>query len=518
MKVKILSTSDVHGYVYPTDYSTPNNVADYGMLKAATLIKQQKQAATADEIVIAVENGDWIQGSPLTSYVAKQTTAKQQGIFSQITSNIVYDAGVLGNHEFNYGLDYLRAAEKYRNYPLLGANIAGGRQQQIVDAPYTIVKQKGIKVAILGLTTAYIPVWEQADHLTGLNFKSALETAKLWVPRLREMADVVVVAYHGGLEGDLKTGLLSEKITAEDEGYRILTQVSGIDALITGHQHRHIAAVYNGLPITQPGERGRFVGCIEIQLDKNNEVQGSTATLLATEEMIPDSPLTQMTAKLEQKVQTWLDHPLGQVNGPAMTIVDPMQARLHGHPYLQFINQVEMAATGVDIAATALFNNEVRGYEAEVTIRQVLNSYGYPNTLVVERITGADLKAALERCASFFEVQSGQVVVAMAFVKPKIQYYNYDFYSGIDYEFDLRQPVGSRVTKLKYHGETVTAEQTLQVAMNQYRGNGGGEYDMFGTTKVVKEVNLDMTELITDYFEKNNPVTATQPKNFQVKW
>ncbi len=137
MKVKILSTSDVHGYVYPTDYSTPNNIADYGMLKAATLIKQQKQAAAADEIVIAVENGDWIQGSPLTSYVAKQTTAKQQGIFSQITSNIGYDAGVLGNHEFNYGLDYLRAAEHYRNYPLLGANIAGGRQQQIVDAPLT---------------------------------------------------------------------------------------------------------------------------------------------------------------------------------------------------------------------------------------------------------------------------------------------------------------------------------------------------------------------------------------------
>ncbi len=161
------------------------------------------------------------------------------------------------------------------------------------------------------------------------------------------MADVVVVAYHGGLESDLKTGLPSEKITAEDEGYRILTQVPGIDALITGHQHRQIAAVYNGLPVTQPGERGgRFVGCIELQLEKNNEVQGSTATLLATEEMIPDSTLTQMTAKLEQKVQTWLDQPLGQVNGTAMAIVDPMQARLHGHPYLQFINQVEMAATG----------------------------------------------------------------------------------------------------------------------------------------------------------------------------
>lgn len=518
MRVKILSTSDVHGYLYPTNYSTADNVSDYGMLKAATLIQQQKANADIDEVVIAIENGDWIQGSPLTSYVAKQTTPEQQGIFTRVTGTIGYDAGVLGNHEFNYGLDYLRAAEQNRNYPLLGANIDGGQQQSIIDAPYTIVEAKGIKIAILGLTTAYIPVWERADHITGLTFKSALETAKYWVPRLHKMADLVVVAYHGGLENDLKTGVPTEKLTTENEGGRILTQVPGIDALVTGHQHRQIAQVVNGVPVTQPGERGPFVGCIELRLDKDNHVLGAAASLLPTKGREPDLALTKMTIKLEQNVQKWLDQPLGQVAGQSMVITDPLQARLHGHPYLQFINQVEMVATGTDIAATALFNDEVHGYESAVTIRQVLNSYGYPNTLVVEQITGADLRDALERSASYFALQDGRVVVSDKFIEPKVQHYNYDFYSGIDYEFDLTQPVGSRVTKLNYHGQPVIADQSLQVTMNQYRGNGGGDYPMFSADKVVREVNLDMTELITNYFESHNLVVASQPENFQVQW
>ncbi|PWG00440.1 bifunctional metallophosphatase/5'-nucleotidase [Levilactobacillus bambusae] len=516
MKIKILSTSDVHGYLYPTNYSTPDNVTDYGMLKAATIINRLKTTAADDEVVIAIENGDWLQGSPLTSYVAKKMPPADQRIMTEITARMAMDAGILGNHEFNYGLDYLRAGESGRNYPILGANILGGKDQHIVDAPYQIIDQQGVKIAILGLTTAYVPVWERADHLTGLTFESALTTAKRWVPKLRELADVVVVAYHGGFEGDLAADELAEPLTIENEGLRILNQVPGIDALVTGHQHQQLASVVHGVPVTQPGDRGRFVGCIDLELAEDKTVVTATASLLSTATAAPAVNLISLTGHLQARVQEWLDQPLGRVNGVEMTVENPFLARLSGHPYLDFINRVQMAATGTDIAATALFNDEVRGYQSTVTIRQVLNSYVYPNTLVVEEISGTELRAALERCASYFERRDGQVTVGDAFIHPKVQHYNYDFYSGIDYTFDLRLPVGSRVDQLDYHGQPVEEDQLLQVAMNQYRGNGGGEYPMFGVDKVVREVNLDMSELITDYFTTHDPVIAKQPTNFHV--
>lgn len=515
MRLKILSTSDVHGYLYPTNYSTPLDRQAYGFLKAATVIRRIQAAASADEVVITIENGDWIQGSPFASYLAKQS-AEQQGLFTELTSRCHYDAGVLGNHEFNYGLAYIRACEQRRTYPLLGANIAGGVTQKIVDAPYKIIEKKGLKIAILGITTAYVPVWERTEHLVGLQFESAVATAKRWVPQLRQQADVVVVAYHGGFEADMTTGEPTERATGENEGYQLLTAVPGIDALVTGHQHRQIAGVYQGIPTTQPGEKGAAVGLITLDLDANQQVVSRKAELLSTAEAIPDVALQRLTTPTQEKVEAWLDQPVGRLTGTSLTVTKPMAARLHGHPYLQFINEVEMAAGEVDIAATALFNDDVRGFGTSVSLRQLLNSYPYPNTLVVERVTGAELKAALERCASFFAVNNGHVTVAPAFTTPKVALYNYDIYSGIDYHFDLTQPVGQRVTQLKYHGQPVQMTQSLLIAMNQYRGNGGGDYPMFSPAKVLREVNVDMVELISTYFAQHPVVVGHLQENFTV--
>ncbi|MFC6289994.1 bifunctional metallophosphatase/5'-nucleotidase [Levilactobacillus angrenensis] len=515
MKLKILSTSDVHGYVYPTSYSRRDDHRDYGWLRAATVIRDVQAAAGPDEVVVTIENGDWIQGAPFASYLA-QRPAAEAALFTQLTSQLGVDVGVLGNHEFNYGQDYLRYCEAQRTYPLVGANIQGGSDQGILDAPYHLIERQGLKIAVLGLTTAYVPVWERADHLTGLHFQAALATAKHWVPRLHDLADVVIVAYHGGFEADLTTGEPTERLTGENEGYQLLTQVPGIDALVTGHQHRQIAGVYHGVPTTQPGDKGVAVGEITLTLDADKHVVASDAQLLTTANAQPDAAFAAQTAAVQARVEDWLDQPVGQLTGTSMTVTDPMAARLQGHPYLQFINQIEMAAGQTDIAATALFNDDVRGFGPSVSVRQVLNSYPYPNTLVVERITGADLKAALERCASFFTVVAGQVQVAPAFTTPKLALYNYDIYSGIAYHFDLTQPVGQRVTQLVYHGHPVQPEQTLDVAMNQYRGNGGGDYPMFAPAKVIREINTDMAELIRQYFAAHPVVTGQPQTNFTV--
>lgn len=515
MHLQILSLSDVHGYLYPTDYSQRTDHHAYGWLQAATVIEQQRAQAAPTDIVLTIDNGDWIQGSPLASYVAQHS--RYETIFTTLTNNLGIDVGVLGNHEFNYGLTYLRACEARRNYPLLGANIIGGSAEKIIDAPYHIIERQGVRIAILGLTTAYIPVWEPARHLGELTFESALTAAKRWVPRLRELADVVIVAYHGGYEADLTTGAPTERLTGENEGYQLLTQVPGIDALITGHQHRHIAGVYHGIPTTQPGDKAVAVGAIDLTLDQHHHVIDRHARLLSTAQQQPAGQLAKRTQALQDNVQDWLDEPVGQIKGASLRVNDHMAARLNGHPYLAFVNTVEATAGQTDIAATALFNDSVYGLDSQVTRRNLLNSYPYPNTLVVERITGADLRAALERCASFFTLVNGRVTVSPAFMTPKVELYNYDFYSGINYTFDLTQPVGQRVTELRYHGRPIKADQLLDVTMNQYRGNGGGDYPMFNATKIIREVNTEMATLLQAYLEQHPTVTGRQPHNLTIK-
>ena len=516
MKLTILSTSDVHGYLYPTNYSQRTDHEEYGFLKVATKIEQIKQQAAADEWVITIENGDFIQGSPLTYFTAKKQ-AKWRSIYTRLTNAVGYDAGILGNHEFNYGMAYLQQCETGRRYPILAANLKENPGDGVIDAPYKILEHHGLKVGILGLTTQYIPHWEQADHIAGWCFESAIKAAKKWVPILRDQVDIVIVAYHGGFECDLETGKPSERLTGENEGYQLLKEVAGIDALVTGHQHREIATICQGVPTTQPGEKGKFVGAIELNLNAQHQVQTQDAHLIFVADVQPAAKFENLTSDLQDDVEDWLDAPMGEVIGN-MKITDPMTARLHGHPYLSFINQVQMAATHTDLSATSLFNDEVLGYDPTVTMRNIVNSYVYPNTLVVLKITGTDLKRALERCASFFMVDSkGQVAVSAKFREPKLQLYNYDIYSGINYAFDLTKPENQRVIALSYHGKPVHDDQKLEVTLNQYRGIGGGDYQMFAASKIVREVQIDMTELISDYFAKHPVVQAIHEENIRIK-
>ncbi|GAK47658.1 2',3'-cyclic-nucleotide 2'-phosphodiesterase [Secundilactobacillus oryzae JCM 18671] len=516
MKLRILSTSDVHGYLYPTNYSSRTNQQGYGFLKIATKIEQLKNAANPDDWVICIENGDFIQGSPLTYYTAKQAP-RWRSIYTALTNAVGFDAGILGNHEFNYGMDYLADCEAGRNYPILNANFKAPAGSDIINAPYRILEKQGVKVGILGLTTQFISHWESVDHIVGWQFKSAVATAKKWVPLLREKVDVVVVAYHGGFERDLQTGDPTEPLTGENEGSALLREVPGIDALITGHQHREIATISLGTPVTQPGEKGQTIGEITIDLSDEHKIIATDAQLISMADVQPAAKYVRLMTKLNDEVENWLDQEMGQINGD-MRITDPFAARFNGHSYLTFINDVQMAATGATISGTALFNDDVLGYGSTVTMRQILNSYVYPNTLVVARVTGAELRQALERSASFFSVTpDGKAGISAAFSKPKVQYYNYDVYRGIVYEFDLRKPVGNRVTNLLIDGKPLSDEAKVDVALNQYRGMGGGGYDMFGPDKIVKEVQVDMTELIGDYFKSHPIVEAKQDHNFKIQ-
>ena len=513
MKLTFLETSDMHGYVYPTDYSGEQNLA-FGAAKVAAKLKELRAQAAGP--VIAIENGDFIQGSPLSYYLAKEKSSAKE--LTKLINLMDYDVQVIGNHEFNYGIDYLKEAIESYHAPVLAANILNEAGQPYFGKAYTIIEKAGIKIAILGLTTEYIPHWEKPETLAGLTFTNIVETAKKYIPLLKQQADLVIVSYHGGFEKDLTTGEATEALTGENEGYKLLQEVEGIDALFTGHQHRTIAAKINGIPVVQPGYRGNHIGEIQLTIKKNGDqvmVVDSHAALHTVENVAGDPQILSAIEPLELELEHWLDQTLGKVEGD-MRITDPMQARLEEHPYVEFINRVQLSASGAEISGTALFNNEGKGFGKTITMRDVITNYIYPNTLAVIKVNGAELRTALEQSANYLAVENDQIVFNPAYIQPKPQYYNYDMYEGIQYTIDMNQPAGQRITELSFQGHPITAEQEFELVTNQYRAIGGGNYEMFGADKIVREVQIDMTELIAEYLKKHPIIKAEVDHNFNV--
>lgn len=515
MQVTLLSTSDVHGYVRADDFRRPAINDGFGLSRAATVIETIKHSATADNAVITIENGDFIQGSPLTNYISRQGDGAD-ALYGELADQVGYDVRVLGNHEFNYGRDYLTHLFA-DDEKLINANVIDDKTQApFIGVPYKLIERDGVKVGIIGLTTSYVPHWETAENIQGLTFLDPIQVAQQYIAELREQVDVLVLAYHGGFAEDLDTGHSLEAVTGENQGYQLL-QLSGVDALITGHQHRKIAQVVNGVPTTQPGYRGSEVGEIVLTLDENKHVQDADAALIQTQTYPERDDIVIRVDSLQNATNTWLDHAFGHV-GNNMQINDHFAARRDNHPFIELVNRVQMEAGQTNIANTALFNDEVQGLPDAVTLRDIMTNYIYPNTLVVEKLSGADIKAALEVNARYFMLdEQGEVGVNPRFLEPKVQHYNYDIWSGIDYTFEIGKPFGQRVTDVQYQGQPLDMDSEYEVAMNNYRASGAGDFPMFATDKIVREVQQETADLIGDYIIRHPEIQIDQPHNVTVK-
>lgn len=516
---EIWVTGDIHGHIVPVDYRT-GEVRHAGLAKIATLVKAARQQAP--ELVL-VDNGDLLQGTPFTYYSATAGKERLNPAIAVLNA-MQYDAAVLGNHEFNYGLELLSKAVADSSFPWLSAGIVDSETNEpAFGKPYIVkILNNGIKLVILGVTTHYIPNWENLANIRGLSFQNALEAVKAWVAQIRkeENPDLLVVSYHGGFERGLLSGEPAEKLTGENEAYAMCTEVDGIDVLITGHQHRFIAGEVSGVTVIQPGCNGQAVGKISVKLSREKDgwtIAEKRAELLTIDAAVaPDQDIMSLTEQMESETQAWLDQPIGQVVGD-MTIADPMQCRSAAHPFIAFMNKVQMDAAGVDISNAALLNNESEGFAETVTMRDILTNFMYPNTLTVLRLTGKDIKAALEQTAAYFQVNAdGTLGVNPAYIEPKAQHYNYDMWEGIEYELNIAKPAGQRVVKLERNGEHIRADEQFDVVMNNYRAAGGGDYEMYQGKKAVREVNIDMAELVANYMLKHGIIEAACNHNWRV--
>ncbi|ULL14119.1 bifunctional metallophosphatase/5'-nucleotidase [Paenibacillus sp. H1-7] len=519
--ITILETSDLHGSMLPIQYAN-NAPTESGFAKIARLIERER---SVNEHVLFIDNGDLIQGTPLAYHHAKKNDKAPNPMIACL-NEMKCDAAVIGNHEFNYGLPFLHKAIQESSFPWLSANIVDAESgEPFFGRPYRMMElPEGVRVAILGLTTHYIPNWEKPEHIAGLRFEDAFESAKRWVADIREQErpDVMIVSYHGGFERDLATGEAIEPLTRENVGYALCADIEGIDVLLTGHQHRTIADCFiHGVAVLQPGSQGSFLGKMQLRLEKKEErweIVQVESGLLSPVGMEPVEAITELVAPHEKLTQEWLDSPIGKLLGD-MRITDAMQVRLKEHPLIEFINRVQMDLSGAPISNTALFDNVSPGFPSDITMRDIVSNYIYPNTLQVIRISGQDIKDALERSASYFETyDGGDVKVHPSFNEPKPQHYNYDMWEGIEYKLDISRPPSERVVFLQFQGKPLDRQAQYDVVMNNYRAAGGGNYTMFQGKPIVKDIPTDMAELLATYIMEKGTIEAELNSNWEVIW
>ncbi len=517
VSITILATSDIHGNVLPIQYGD-NREVHHGLAKVSTIIKAERKTS---EHVILIDNGDLIQGTPLTfNYVHNKNNNENPMI--KILNHLRYDAAVIGNHEFNYGLNVLHEAVGNSCFPWLSANIIDAEKNTpYFGQPYIIKMIEDVKLAILGVTTHFIPSWEEPSHIAGLKFIDTLNATKQWVSEIiaKENPDILIVSYHGGFERDLISGELTEEPTGENQGFQICKEVEGIHVLFTGHQHREISGMIDNTTVIQPGMNGANVGKVEITLTQDpgeNHIDDISSEIISCESVLADNEIVELISEYERETQDWLDNFIGTVEGD-MKIEDPLSVRLKDHPYIEFINKMQMEISGAEISCTSLFNNASIGFKEKITMRDVVSNYIYPNTLKVLKLKGEDIKKALELSATYFIVNnSKEIEVNPKFITPKPQHYNYDMWEGINYILDISKPIGSRVTKLEQNGEPLGMNFEYHVVMNNYRASGGGQYTMFKEREVVKEINQDVSELLASYIIERGIIKASLNHNWKV--
>lgn len=519
IKLTILVTSDIHGNVFPINYAN-NEKKEQGLAKLATVIKEERKKNPG---CILIDNGDLIQGTPLTYHYARIDNSKSNPII-KILNYLKYDAAVIGNHEFNYGQELLKRAISESKFPWLSANLIDKDSNRPYSDNAYIIKElgEGIRIAIIGATTKYIPNWEEPSNILNIEFQDPVIHIKDLVQYLKKekKVDAVIVSYHGGFERSIDTGSPTENLTGENQGYEMCTKVPEIDVLLTGHQHRKIEhKCINGVMLLQPGSHGKYLGKAELSFKRSEGawvICDIATSLIDVSAAKADGEILNLVRQYEEATQSWLDRPIGKIKGD-MLINNPMDLRTKDNALIEFINKVQMEYSGADISNTALFDNHSKGFPPEVTMRDIVSNYIYPNTLKVIKVCGRDIKAALERCASYFDTYDGnEIKVNSRFFKSKVQHYNYDMWEGIEYLINISRPCGERVVKLEYKGHPVEADKEYQVVMNNYRAGGGGEYLMFQNKPVIREINTDVSELIANYILERGFIEAATDNNWEV--
>ncbi|MGV3148923.1 5'-nucleotidase C-terminal domain-containing protein [Rothia sp. 11273D007AR] len=544
----VLASTDVHGRALNYDYFTGAPYGEgakaLGMEHLATAITQTR-AAKGAESTLVLDNGDANQGNPLQTYYQNNRTATSVDPIASVFNLLGYDAGVVGNHEFNYGPDAAAQYTQNLTMPLLGANVIDTATGAPAYEPYTMIEKtvggEKIQIAVIGVVTPGVRVWDKATVEGKLEFKDAAATVAEWAPKVKAAgADVVVVLAHTGLDAEGYT--YNPADLTENVAKSVAEQSTDVDVVVGGHSHvtnkvQEYFTNKNGEPVlyTQPGYWARFLSEVTLPLVKEadgdievkwTEAEKPTAVALNAGDYAADASVLAAIEPYHSKTTEWVQTVVAQATAdmPAAT------SAWEDTAVLDFINMVQteevtraLAGTqyeGLPVLAEASpFSRTAVFKQGDVTIADMASLYIYDNTLYAVELTGSQLKDYLEWSARYYKQQEpGAEIIDWSTVTNAlyegatrgIPDYSYDVLSGVNYHINISKPVGERIEGLTLpDGTPLADDQKVILALNNYRWSGGSGYPHVTAAPIVYEEQKAVRDLMIDWAITNKTIDPT---------
>ena len=482
--LKFIETSDVHGSFFPYDFINRKPKAG-SLARVATYVNQLR--SQHGENVILLDNGDILQGQPV-NYYSNYVDTTSANIAAQVVNYLRYDAQTIGNHDVETGHRVYDKWVSATHCPILGANVIDTKTNKPYLKPYTILKRGGARIAIIGLLTPAIPNWLGENLWSGLRFEEMVSSARQWmrVVKEQEKADIVIGLFHSGKDGGITTPHYKE-----DAALAVAREVPGFDVVFFGHDHtRYADAVTNNegklVACLDPANNAMSVAQADLQLVKKKGrwcVKESQWKLVDVADLPVDNDFVDHFSAFNETVKAYANRVIGTFENTIST----RDSYFGNSAFNDLILNLELSITKADVAFNAPVSFDVAIKKGPVRVADMFNLYKYENQLFVMRLTGKEIRKALEMSYDLWvntmtspddhllllDSQTRGDQQRLGF---KNFSFNFDSAAGVDYEVDVTKPNGQKVKVLKMsNGEPFDENKYYKVAVNSYRANGGGE-------------------------------------------
>lgn len=563
ISLRILGTSDIHTNIMNYDYYKDAESNSLGLVKTATLIKEAREE---NRNTLLFDNGDTIQGTPLGSYKQAVDKLEDGEEHPSITAMelLDYDGWTFGNHEFNYGLDYLDEVIDDVDFPYVNANIRDARTNEYLYEPYVFIDKEvvdsngektTIQVGLTGIVPPQILNWDKSHLLGKVTVDDSVQAVEKVVSEMENAgADVIVVLAHAGL------GDATHEVGEEDVTY-LLTKIEGVDAIITGHAHQVFPGevdptltgvnieegTINGVPVVMPGKYGSHLGVIDLRLAKLGDdwevVEGTGEVReIAKDSSDIDPTIAAAVQEAHEGTINYVRQPVGtttaDIHSYFSQVLDDPSIQIVTNAQMEYVKE-KLKGTGFEnlpvLSAGAPFKagtrNDPNYYtyvpKGEIAIKNVADLYLYDNTNAIVKITGADVKEWLEMVAGQFNQIDPNNTAEQQLINSDYRSYNYDVIDGVTYEIDVTQPAkydasgnlinetAERIVNLHYNGEPIDLEQEFIVATNNYRANG--TFPGVRNASYVEIFPDENRQAIIDYILANKTIDPSADSNWKFK-